>query len=167
MIYGLILGRITKMMASESYKYNIVYSDTTNNTTKFLSPLIFTSGANASRLLANFGLVNVYLDDYGYKSKYTNCLFFLFKPNDKDAFEMFEDKITNFDSFYDYYDIDEKRMYVFRPNKIYHRDIELFKQGRFEEMSQDYKALLHKHISFDGVVIDISKEIYRFDVSLK
>ena len=155
------------MMASESYNYNIVYSDTTNNTTKFLSPLIFTSGANASRLLANFGLVNVYLDDYGYKSKYTSCLFFLFKPNDRNAFEMFEDKITNFDSFYDYYDVDEKRMYVFRPNKIYHKDIELFKQGKFNEMSQDYKALLHKHISFDGVVIDIPKEIYRFELSLR
>jgi len=167
MIYGLILGRITKMMASESYKYNIVYSDTTNNTTKFLSPLIFTSGANASRLLANFGLVNVYLDDYGYKSKYNSCLFFLFKPTDKDAFEMFENKITNFDSFYDYYDVDDMRMYVFKPSSIYHRDIELFKQGRFEEMSKDYKSLLHQHINFNDVVVDIPKEIFRFELSLR
>ena len=154
------------MMASESYNYNIVYSENTNNTTKFLSPMIFTSGANASRLLANFGLVNVYLDDYGYKSKFNNCLFFLFKPTDKEAFEMFEDKITGFDSFYDYYDVEDMRMYVFRPSKIYHRDLELFKQGRFSDMSQDYKSLLHKNISFDGVVIDIPKEIFRFEISL-
>jgi len=163
MICGHILGRTIRMTDLESYK---VYSDTTNNTTKFLCPMIFTSGANASRLLSNFGLVNVYVDDYGYKCKYTNCLFFLFKPTDKEAFQMFEDKITNFDSFYDYYDVDEMRMFVFKTSSLYHRDIELFKQGRFEEMSKDYKSLLHRDINFKDVVVDIPKEIYRFELSL-
>ena len=153
------------MTVSELSNY-IGVNENTNNTTKFMSPLIFTSGAQAARLLYNFGLVNVYLDDYGYKSKFTNCLFFLFKPSDKDAFEMFEDKITGFDSFYDYYDVEDMRMFVFKTSSLYHRDIELFKQGRFEEMSKDYKSLLHRDINFKDVVVDIPKEIYRFELSL-
>lgn len=160
---GHIQWRTTGMTDLELCK---VYSDTTNNTTKFLSPMIFTSGANAARLLANFGLVNVYVDDYGYKSKYNNCLFFLFKPTDKEAFKLFEGKITGFDSFYDYYEIDDMIMYVFRPSSLYHRDIDLFKQGRFEDMSKDYKSLLHRDINFKDVVVDIPKEIFRFELSL-
>lgn len=137
-----------------------------NNTTKFLTPLIFNSGAHANRLLKNFGLVNVYIDDYGYKSKYNNCLFFLFEPVDSIAFVGFEEKITGFASFYDYYDIGKLRMYIFRPSSMYQRDIELFKQGRFQEMSKDYKMLIHPQTDFTDVVIDFTKEIFRFEQSL-
>ena len=154
------------MMESGLSNFTKVNADT-NNTTKFMSPLIFTSGAQAARLLYNFGLVNVYLDDYGFKSKHSNCLFFLFEPVETSAFKAFEEKITSFDSFFDYYEVDERIMYVFKPNKVYHRDIELFKQGRFDEFSEDYKLLLHKDVKFDGVVMDITKEIYRFEESLK
>ena len=94
-------------------------------------------------------------------------MFFLFEPVDTVAFKAFEEKITSFDSFFDYYEVDERIMYVFKPNKVYHRDIELFKQGRFQEFSEDYKLLLHKDINFSGVEVDITKEIYRFEESLK
>ena len=154
------------MMESELSNYIGVNEDT-NNTTKFMSPLIFTSGAQAARLLYNFGLINVYLDDYGFKSKHSNCLFFLFEPVESTAFKAFEEKITSFDSFFDYYEVDERIMYVFKPNKIYHKDLEMFKQGRFDDFSEDYKILLHKDIKFDDVVVDITKEIYRFEESLK
>lgn len=154
-------------MESELYNMGTTYDIDTNNSTKFLSQIIFTSGAHASRLLQNFGLINVYVDDYGYKSKYKNCLFFLFKETESSAFDAFETKITSFDSFYDYYDIEDKRMFVFKPSPIYHRDIEMFKQGRFKDMSSDYKLLLHPNIKFDDVVIDITKEIYRFEETLK
>jgi hypothetical protein len=43
----------------------------------------------------------------------------------------------------------------------------MFKQNRFDEFSEDYKLLLHKDINFNGVVVDITKEIYRFEESLK
>jgi hypothetical protein len=154
------------MTVSELSNYIGVNEDT-NNTTKFLTPMIFTSGAQAARLLFNFGLVNVYLDDYGFRVKHCNCLFFLFEPVDSAAFKAFEGKITNFDSFFDYYEVDERIMYVFKPNKVYHKDLEMFKQGRFDEFSEDYKILLHKDIKFDDVVVDITKEIYRFEESLK
>lgn len=166
MTYGHIQWKTIKMKESELYKQDTMYTEHTNNTTKFLTPMIFTTGANALRMLSNFGLVNVYVDDYGYKSKYQSCLFFLFNPPESASFEVFQDKITSFDSFYDFYDIDTLRMFVFRPNVTYIKDIDLFKQGRFKEMSVDYRALLHRNTSFDGVVIDIPKEIYRFELSL-
>ncbi len=134
-----------------------------NNTTKFLSRLIFTRGEESIRLLLNFGLINAYVDDYGYKSKYMYCLFFLFKPVHEEAFEEFQKKITSFDSFYDYYEVDDKIMFVFRPSSMYKRDIDRFKQGRFNDMSEDYKVLFNKHLKFDDVVVDLTKEIYRFE----
>jgi hypothetical protein len=135
-----------------------------NNTTRFLSPLIFTArGDESLRVLINFGLINVYIDDYGYKSKYLYCLFYLFKPTDLSAFEEFQKKITSFDTFYDYYEVDDKMMFVFRPNSIYRRDIEMFKQNRFHDMSEDYKILFHRNTKFNEIDMDITKEIYRFE----
>ena len=139
-----------------------------NNTTRFLSPLIFTArGDESLRVLVNFGLINVYIDDYGYKSKYQYCLFYLFKPTDPSAFEEFQKKITSFDTFYDYYEVDDKMMFVFRPNSIYRRDIEMFKQNRFHDMSEDYKILFHRNTKFNEIDMDITKEIYRFEDYLK
>jgi hypothetical protein len=43
----------------------------------------------------------------------------------------------------------------------------LFKQGRFNDMSKDYKSLLHRDINFKDVVVDIPKEIFRFELSLR
>lgn len=135
-----------------------------NNTTRFLSPLIFTAkGDESLRVLLNFGLINVYIDDYGYKSKYLYCLFYLFKPTDLNAFAEFQKKITSFDSFYDYYEVEGKLMFVFRPNSIYRRDIDMFKQNRFHDMSKDYKILFHRNTKFNKIDIDITKEIYRFE----
>ena len=148
----------------ESGLYNKVVNTSLNNSTRFLSPLIFTArGEESLRVLLNFGLINVYVDDYGYKSKYLYCLFFLFKPTDKAAFEEFQKKITSFDSFYDYYEVEDKIMFVFRVNSIYRRDIDLFKQNRFHDMSEDYKILFHRNIKFNDIDMDIRKEIYRFE----
>ena len=148
----------------ESGLYNKVVNTSLNNSTRFLSPLIFTArGEESLRVLLNFGLINVYVDDYGYKSKYLYCLFFLFKPTDRAAFNEFQKKITNFDSFYDYYELEDKIMFVFRVNSIYRRDIDLFKQNRFHDMSDDYKILFHRNIKFNDIDMDIRKEIYRFE----
>lgn len=77
-------------MESELYNSKMIDLNL-NNTTKFLSPMIFTArGDESLRVLVNFGLVNVYIDDYGYKSKYQYCLFYLFKPTDPSAFEEFQ-----------------------------------------------------------------------------
>ena len=79
------------------------------------------------------------------------------------TFNEFQKKITNFDSFYDYYELEDKIMFVFRVNSIYRRDIDLFKQNRFHDMSDDYKILFHRNIKFNDIDIDIRKEIYRFE----
>lgn len=151
------------MTESELYSSKMIHLNL-NNTTRFLSPLIFTARSDESlRVLVNFGLVNVYIDDYGYKSKYLYCLFYLFKPTDLNAFEEFQKKITSFDTFYDYYEVDGKMMFVFRPNSIYRRDIEMFKQNKFHDMSEDYKILFHRNTKFNEIDMDITKEIYRFE----
>ena len=155
------------MMESELYNSKMIGLNI-NNTTRFLSPLIFTArGDESLRVLLNFGLINVYIDDYGYKSKYLYCLFYLFKPTDKVAFEEFQKKVTSFDTFYDYYEVDDKIMFVFRPNQIYRRDIEMFKQNRFHDMSEDYKLLFHRNTKFNEIDMDLTKEIYRFEDFLK
>ncbi len=162
MICGTILEKTIETMESELY--NKVVDTSLNYTTRFLSPLIFTArGDESLRVLLNFGLINVYVDDYGYKSKYLYCLFYLFKPTDKAAFEEFQKKITSFDSFYDYYEVEDKIMFVFRVNSIYRRDIEMFKQNRFHDMSEDYKLLFHRNIKFNDIDMDLPKEIYRFE----
>lgn len=162
MICGTILEKTIETMESELYKK--VVDTSLNYTTRFLSPLIFTArGDESLRVLLNFGLINVYVDDYGYKSKYLYCLFYLFKPTDKAAFEEFQKKITSFDSFYDYYEVEDKIMFVFRVNSIYRRDIEMFKQNRFHDMSEDYKLLFHRNIKFNDIDMDLPKEIYRFE----
>jgi hypothetical protein len=161
-ICGTILEKTIETMESELYKK--VVDTSLNYTTRFLSPLIFTArGDESLRVLLNFGLINVYVDDYGYKSKYLYCLFYLFKPTDKAAFEEFQKKITSFDSFYDYYEVEDKIMFVFRVNSIYRRDIEMFKQNRFHDMSEDYKLLFHRNIKFNDIDMDLPKEIYRFE----
>jgi hypothetical protein len=161
-ICGTILEKTIETMESELYKK--VVDTSLNYTTRFLSPLIFTArGDESLRVLLNFGLINVYIDDYGYKSKYLYCLFYLFKPTDKAAFEEFQKKITSFDSFYDYYEVEDKIMFVFRVNSIYRRDIEMFKQNRFHDMSEDYKLLFHRNIKFNDIDMDLPKEIYRFE----
>ena len=155
------------MTESELYNSKMIGLNL-NNTTRFLSPLIFTArGDESLRVLLNFGLINVYIDDYGYKSKYLYCLFYLFKPTDQTAFEEFQKKVTSFDTFYDYYEVDDKIMFVFRPNQIYRRDIEMFKQNRFHDMSEDYKLLFHRNTKFNEIDMDLTKEIYRFEDFLK
>ncbi len=151
------------MMESELYKRQMV-NTSLNNSTRFLSPLIFTArGEESLRVLLNFGLVNVFIDDYGYKSKYLYCLFFLFNPPDKAAFAEFQKKITNFDSFYDYYEVNNMMMFVFRPNAVYRKDIDKFKQSSFTNMSDDYKILFHRNIKFHDITVELPKEIYRFE----
>lgn len=133
-----------------------------NESTRLLVPIIF-SRDNAS-ILNSFGFKGVYLDDYGYRSKFENCLFFLFNTKVK-FFPEFEKKIANFDSFIDWYDVDnDHRMYIFRVNSLYHADIKAFRNNKLNELSENYYQVSHP-ISLNGINVDLSKEIYRFEGS--
>jgi hypothetical protein len=151
--------------------------DTSNNfvvlnpytlTSRFLTPIIFNRDALAS--LSVFGLMNVYLDDYGSSKKYTNCLFFLFAVSDDMEFNRLEKTIANFNSFYDYYDINEGgqelRMFVFRIHKIYERDLFSFRHNRMDELSESFLDLFDDDVDFKKLEFNLPSEIYRFRLEL-
>lgn len=134
----------------------------TNEATRILVPIIFSKDNIA--ILNSFGFKGVYLDDYGYRSKFENCLFFLFNVKVK-FFTEFEKKIVSFDSFTDWYDVDDNhRMYIFRVNSLYHKDIQAFRNNKLNELSENYYLVSHP-VSLNGINVDLSKEIYRFEGS--
>lgn len=131
-----------------------------NITTKFLVNLVFNK--SALPMLVESGLVNVYLDDYGYRCKYQNCLFFLFNTNNRYYYSL-EKKITEFKAFLDWYDVDNSglRMLVFKIGHAYQLDLRNLKQMRNLCFSEEFKRATRLE---DNVTInlDYSKEIYRY-----
>lgn len=151
----------------ESVKFVLVNPPT--NSARYLIALIFNKDALA--VLRTYGLVNVYLDDYGHSKKYKNCLLFLFKVNDTKDFTEFEVRIADFNSFYDYYDIETPdgtmRMYVFKVHDLYHQDLFSFRHERFDELSKHFMNISDSELDLSQVKIDLSEEIYRFHHVLK
>ena len=145
-----------------------------NNTSKFLSHLVFQG--ESFKVLRNFGLENVYVGDYGFKRIHEYCLYFLVNPTmsiDNDSYQKFEDKITSFNSFYDWYDVIdndiEKRMYVFTIHSSYREDFYSFLNNKFDNLSDSYWASLGAKVklNIDDIDFLIENEVYRFSDSLK
>lgn len=145
---------------------NFVLVSTPTNTARFLTCMIFNKDALA--ILRTYGLVNVYLDDYGHTKKYKDCLLFLFHLRETKDYEEFEAKIVNFSAFYDYYDIPSGdkmlRMYVFKVHNVYRRDLFSFRHERFDELSQQFLDIADPEVNFTTVQVDIAQEIYRFNL---
>jgi hypothetical protein len=113
-----------------------------NLTTNTLYQLIFQKGSLP--LLKQAGLIQSYLDDYGSKKKYKDCLFFLFNWNDTflrnqdsgPVTSQFIRSVTDFKTFYDFYEVDETSlMLVFRYFPIFREDVLRFKRGQLSQMS--------------------------------
>jgi hypothetical protein len=149
----------------------------TNYSTSILSALVFQPGSLG--VLKSVGLLGVYLDDYGSRKKYTNCLFFHFKfgitsinlqntgffPAGIKSFGVLSN-VTNFKSFYDFYETSEGIMLIFRFNPVFINDIKHFKQGEFSKFSPYFKDAV-QYFSTQNVQIDISNEIYRYSETSK
>jgi len=140
-----------------------------NNTGKYLSHIIFKPGS--MNILLEYGLENVYLDDYNHRCKYIDCLFFLVKPKyprTTDTYGEFEAKITNFISFYDYYELEEGVVYIFKIPDNLIPDVHLFKEGLYKQLSDDFwKSIGAKTaLDFSHVKFDIKKEILNFNYGL-
>ena len=139
----------------------------TNDTTNILYGLIFEKGSMP--LLKRAGLLGVYLDDYGARKKYRECIFFHFRVPHALLIQTrtgitaasLLNNITEFKSFYDYYETDEGMMFVFKYKPIFRQDIYLFRKGKFSEFSKTFKEIVYSGPLQDKVV-DISKEIYRY-----
>lgn len=139
----------------------------TNDTTNILYGLIFEQGSMPT--LKRAGLLGIYLDDYGSRKKYLDCIFFHFHTpenllvqtrNGVSAASLLN-SITEFKSFYDFYETDEGMMFVFKYNPVFRQDVNYFKQGKFTQFSKTFKNIVYSGELQDKVV-DISKEIYRY-----
>jgi hypothetical protein len=90
---------------------------------------------------------------------------------DNKEFEEFQNKIADFTTFYDYYDIPNNenmmRMFVFKVHDVYLRDLFSFQHERFDEFSSSYLDIVDSLSDFTQVKIDLSKEIYRFYPALE
>lgn len=131
-----------------------------NLTTKLITSFIFMP--DSFSLLLGSGLVNAYLDDYGYRCKYKDCLYFLFNTQSK-LYPDLEKKITSFKSFHDWYDVDDKfRMLVFKVGPNYKQDFKNFKSNKFDDFSTAALSVLPiRSFNFE---LDYSKEIYRYNL---
>jgi hypothetical protein len=131
-----------------------------NLTTKLLNTFIFKP--ESLSFLAHGGLVNSYLDDYGYRCKHEDCLFFLFNTKSK-YYTQLEKVITNFKSFTDWYELNEnQRMLVFKVGLAYKNDLRNFKANIFNDFSSDALCIL-PIVNFN-FTLDYSKEIYRYNL---
>jgi hypothetical protein len=145
-----------------------------NLTTKYLSKFIFTP--ESLEELYDTGLSKVYVDDYGVKVKYENCLLFLFSPVRYQAerertnnFDALMGKMSDFDSFYDYYEIKdpfESTMVVFNVPSTLTTDLFRFKKSAYQSLSEPCLDLLGLS-SIDTYTIPtfhIEEEVYRFSL---
>lgn len=139
----------------------------TNDTTNILYGLIFQQGAMPT--LRRAGLLGIYLDDYGTRKKYLDCIFFHFRTPDNLLIQTrtgitpasLLNNITEFKSFYDFYETDEGMMFVFKYNPVFRQDIILFKQGKFSNFSKTFKDIVYSG-KLEDKPVDITKEIYRY-----
>ena len=131
-----------------------------NLTTKLITSFIFMP--ESFSLLLGSGLVNAYLDDYGYRCKYKDCLFFLFNTKAK-YYPDLEKKISSFKAFHDWYDIDDQfRMLVFKVGPNYKKDFKNFKVNKFDNFSTAALSVLPiRSFNFE---LDYSKEIFRYEL---
>ena len=137
-------------------------TDRFNLSTKFLVTLVFKD--NLIGTLAECGLVNVYLDDYGHKCRYKNCLLFLFNTNNRYYTDL-EKNITNFKAFCDWYDVDDSglRMLVFKIGQPYRFDLYNLKHMNYTWFSPEFKRVTKLHDHLD-IQLDYQKEIYRYNL---
>lgn len=143
---------------------NFVLVNIPTSTARYLTPLIFNRDALAT--LRTYGLLNVYLDDYGHTKKYKDCLFFLFHLKETKDFDEFQYKLADFKSFYDFYDVETPtgvmRMYVFKVHDVYRRDLFSFRHSRFDELSYHFLDVSDPELNLEKINVDITQEIYRF-----
>ena len=138
-----------------------------NESTNILYGLIFQQGSIPT--LRKAGLLGIYLDDYGARKKYRDCIFFHFKVPEGLLIQTrtgitaanLLNNITEFKSFYDFYETDEGTMFVFKYNPVFRQDVIHFREGKFSQFSKTFKEIVYSSPVSDRE-IDLTKEIYRY-----
>lgn len=133
-----------------------------NMTSKLFTGLIFNS--SSLPMLVDSGLINVYIDDYGHKCRYQNCILFLFDTSFR-FYSALEEKVASFQSFYDWYDVgtQKQRMLVFKVGPTYQNDFYKLKHMIPGKYSDEFKKVTNLHSDLI-INMDLSKEIYRYNL---
>ena len=107
--------------------------------------MVPTLGVPYGKLNEN-GYINGYVDDLTHNSKYKNCVFVLFKPNDMDVFRNFLDtELERTKSVIEDYDYEDGYVVVvYQLNNKYKKDFKLIKQGKYSKTSVDFQKLFPK-----------------------
>ena len=107
--------------------------------------MVPTLGVPYGKLNEN-GYINGYVDDLTHNSKYKNCVFVLFKPDDMDVFRNFLDtELERTKAIIEDYDYEDGYVVVvYQLNDKYKKDFKLIKQGKYSKTSVDFQKLFPK-----------------------
>ena len=130
-----------------------------NITSIFMVP---TLGVPYGKLNEN-GYINGYIDDSTHNSKYKNCVFVLFKPNDMDVFRNFlNNELDRTKAIVEDYDYEDGYVVVvYQLNDKYKKDFKLIKQGKYSKTSKDFQKLFPKIIKI------VKNSLHRDEISLQ
>lgn len=104
--------------------------------TKTCNYLINTININVGTFI-DFGLKDAYLGD-GEKPVNFPAIYLLFEPEFTDNFADFCEKIKKHPNYEFEYDLEGEVMFVFKIPEEFWNDVELFKQGKYSEISKSY-----------------------------
>jgi hypothetical protein len=132
-----------------------------NITSIFMVP---TLGVPYGKLNKN-GYINGYIDDLTHNSKYKNCVFVLFKPEDMDVFRNFlNNELERTKAIIEDYDYgDGFVVVVYQLDDKYKKDFKLVKKGKYSKTSPAFQKLFPRTVSIikDGYAKDEISLQYR------
>lgn len=151
-----------------------------NKTTRFLLPLVLVTTDSTEfplKKLESLGFVNAFIGDMGkelseykwYKGE-NKHLFLLFKVDNKNTFSKTEEIYKNFDTWVDYYDLEDGYViHVFKIRESYLKDLLNFKLGAYSKFSDLLKNRYTNELT-KGIVNKLESarsrmsEIYGVDI---
>jgi hypothetical protein len=109
------------------------------------------------------GYINGYIDDLTHSSKYKNCVFVLFKPDDLDVFREFLDsEYERTKAVIEDYDYEGGFVVVvYQLDNKYKKDFKLIKQGKYSKTSKEFQKLFPKTIKI------VKNSLHKEEISLQ
>lgn len=126
--------------------------------------MVPTLGVPYGKLNEN-GYINGYIDDLTHSSKYKNCVFVLFKPEDMDVFRNFlNNELERTKAIIEDYDYEDGYVVVvYQLDNKYKKDFKLVKKGKYSKTSPAFQKLFPRTVKIvnDGRTKDEISLQYR------
>ena len=106
-------------------------------------------------------LVNAFIGDEDLP-EYDNHIFLLYKFSGSKQFLAYENRLESSDLFVKSYDPDKNHvMFIFNIPSFYKQDYKLYKQGKYSEMSYDYKVVIFEFHSIYDHEHKVAKVLFK------